>query len=220
MIAIHKEGNKIIITVLAILTVLNTIIILFTPLAFSIIVFILLSSLLFLLFLLRFFRKPIRKTDHSKANVYAPADGTIVAIDNVFEPEYFRDMRLQISIFMSVWNVHINWYPVSGKINYYKYHPGKYLIARHPKSSELNERTSIVISDDGKQEILTRQIAGFVARRVVSYAKEGVMVKSGEEMGFIKFGSRVDIFLPQGTEIKVVPGQKVTGCSTILAVLE
>lgn len=216
---IHKEGFKIIIIVIICLIVLNSAILWLTSLSLSIIAGIILLSLLFLVFILRFFRKPSRKTDHSEGFVYAAADGTIVAIEEVFEPEYFKDKRLLISIFMSVWNVHINWYPITGIIKYSKYHQGKYLLARHPKSSELNERTSIVIADNKGREILFRQIAGTVARRIVCYAIEGLKVKSGEETGFIKFGSRVDIFLPPGTQIKVTRGQKVTGGKTPLASL-
>lgn len=219
MIRIHKEGIKIITIFTAVLIVVNLLPSLFGCCFGVFNLALLIPSMLLLIFVLRFFRKPFRKTIHSPGIVYSPVDGTIVAIEEVEEPEYFKDKRLQVSVFMSVWNVHINWYPLSGIVKYIKYHPGKYLLARHPKSSELNERTSLVLQSTGNQEILLRQIAGYVARRVVFYSKEGQKVTSGHEMGFIKFGSRVDIFLPLGTEIKVKIGEKVKGCLSELAIL-
>ena len=148
--------------------------------------------------------------------IYAPADGKIVVIEQTEENEYFNDKRLQVSIFMSPTNVHVNRNPISGTVNYFKYHPGKYLVAWHPKSSKENERTTVVI-DTGEAEILMRQIAGALAKRIVNYLEEGDEVEQGKDMGFIKFGSRVDLFLPIGTKLEVEIGQKVKGNKTIIA---
>jgi phosphatidylserine decarboxylase len=150
--------------------------------------------------------------------VYAPADGKIVVIEPVFESEYFKEDRIQVSIFMSPLNVHVNRNPIGGKINYYKYHPGKFLVAWHPKSSTDNERTTIVFGE-GENAILVRQIAGAVARRICYYLKEGQEVKQGEDFGFIKFGSRVDLFLPMDANIKVQMGEVSKGNKTIIATL-
>ena len=213
---IHKEGHRISIMLFVLLSILNTAIILFTGASPWVEVPILIASLLLLLFILRFFRDPKRAVPQ-EGFIYAPADGKVVVIEKTTESEYFKDERIQVSIFMSVWNVHINWYPVAGKQSYYQYHPGKYLLARHPKSSTENERNTLVTKTTGGSEILTRQIAGIVARRIISYATAGKSVKLGDEMGFIRFGSRVDIFLPVGTEILVQPGQTVRGLITPLA---
>lgn len=213
---IHKEGHRISILLFVLLAILNTAIILFTGASPWVEVPVLIASLLLLLFILRFFRDPKRAVPQ-EGFIYAPADGKVVVIENTTESEYFKDERIQVSIFMSVWNVHINWYPVAGKQSYYQYHPGKYLLARHPKSSTENERNTLVTKTAGGSEILTRQIAGIVARRIISYATTGKSVKLGDEMGFIRFGSRVDIFLPVGTEILVRPGQTVRGLLTPLA---
>jgi phosphatidylserine decarboxylase len=168
------------------------------------------------LWIVSFFRIPMRNFVHGETNVIAPADGKVVVIEEVFEPEYFKDKRLQVSIFMSPLNVHVNRNPVSGVIKYMKYHPGKYLVAWHPKSSTLNERTTIVIAND-KTELLMRQIAGILARRIKFYVKEGDTVKQNDEFGFIRFGSRVDIFFPVGTQVNVKIGQAVQGGMTVLA---
>jgi len=213
---IHKEGQRISIMLFVILSILNTAIILFTGASPWVEVPVLIASLLLLLFILRFFRDPKRAVPQ-EGFIYAPADGKVVVIEKTTESEYFKDERIQVSIFMSVWNVHINWYPVAGKQSYYQYHPGKYLLARHPKSSTENERNTLVIKTAGGSEILTRQIAWIVARRIISYATAGKSAKLGDEMGFIRFGSRVDIFLPVGTEILVRPGQTVRGLITPLA---
>lgn len=175
-----------------------------------------LSVVLFLA-ILQFFRNPIRELVIADENlIYAPADGKIVAIEEVTEGEYFNDKRLQISIFMSPTNVHVNRNPISGTVNYFKYHPGKYLVAWHPKSSTENERTTVVIGN-GEAEILLRQIAGFMAKRIVNYVDEGERVEQGTDMGFIKFGSRVDLFLPLNADIQVEMGQKVKGNKTVIA---
>ena len=168
---------------------------------------------------LQFFRNPTRKIKVTDDNlIYAPADGKIVAIEEVFENEYFNDKRLQVSIFMSIKNVHVNRNPISGTVDYFKYHPGKYLVAWHPKSSTENERTTTVINN-GESSILLRQIAGLVAKRIVNYLEPGEQVKLGTELGFIKFGSRVDLILPLGTKVNVELGQKVRGNLTIIAEL-
>ena len=149
--------------------------------------------------------------------IYAPADGKVVVIEETLENEYFKDMRLQISIFMSPFNMHSNIYPVSGRIKYVSYHPGQNMVAWHPKSSELNERSTIVIETKDGTEILIRQIAGAVARRIVTYAKENQDVMQGDELGFIKFGSRVDVFLPVGTEVEIPILQQVKANKSIIA---
>ena len=183
----------------------------------SIKIFIQIFSVLILLIILQFFRNPKRKIIPDDNKILAPVDGKIVVIESVFEKEYFNDNRKQISIFMSPINVHITRYPVSGKIIYSKYHPGKYLVAWHPKSSEKNERTTIVINNPKYGKILYRQVAGALARRIVNYAIEGKEVIQGEDAGFIKFGSRVDLFLPLDTPVNVVLSQITKGAETIIA---
>lgn len=166
---------------------------------------------------LQFFRDPKRNTVLHEGHVIAPADGKIVVIEEVEEKEYFKDRRKQISIFMSPLNVHVTRYPVSGKVKYSKYHPGKYLVAWHPKSSEDNERTTIVVDNSVCGEIMYRQVAGAVARRIVNYAKKDQLVIQGEDAGFIKFGSRIDIFVPLDMKIDVALNQKTKGGETVLA---
>jgi len=175
-------------------------------------------SFILFVFVLRFFRYPNRPLLHVKNVVLSPCDGKVVIIQEVEETEYFKDRRLQVSVFMSIHNVHINWVPVDGKIKYFRHHQGKYLVAWHPKSSEKNERTTFVV-DNGKIEILFRQIAGYVARRIVTYVKENEVVIQNQQLGFIKFGSRMDLFLPLGTEICVKEGDIVIGTETIIAKL-
>lgn len=170
--------------------------------------------------IVRFFRNPPRYSDNTENGVVSPCDGKVVVIEEVEETEYFKEKRIQISIFMSPLNVHVNRNPVSGVFSYFKYHPGKYLVAWHPKSSTENERTTSVIKTDAGVEVLFRQIAGAVARRIRWYIKPGDNAAKGEEMGFIKFGSRVDVYLPIGTEIKVELDQKVSAADTLLAVLK
>jgi phosphatidylserine decarboxylase len=173
--------------------------------------------LVFFILILQFFRDPKRKTILNDDHVIAPADGKVVVIEEVVESEYFKDKRRQISIFMSPLNVHVTRYPVSGHIKYSQYHPGKYLVAWHPKSSIDNERTTIVVDNSSSGEILYRQIAGAVARRIVNYAKKGQTVIQGEDAGFIKFGSRIDIFVPLEMKICVELDQKTKGGETIIA---
>ena len=171
----------------------------------------------FTIFILSFFRVPKRVANGSGTLVSAPADGKVVIVEEVEEPEYFKGKRIQVSVFMSFFNVHVNWFPISGEVVHYKYHPGKYVAAFYPKSSEKNERTTIVIRNENGTEILTRQIAGLVARRVVCYAQKGKMVEAGGPEGFIKFGSRADIFLPLDAKINVKVGDKVVGSESIIA---
>ena len=175
------------------------------------------SALLVLIIILQFFRNPKRTVILNDNQILAPVDGKVVVIEEVFEGEYFKDKRLQISIFMSPINVHVTRYPLSGIVKFSKYHPGKFLVAWHPKASEENERTTVVIENKTFGEILYRQIAGALARRIVNYAEEGMQVIQGTDAGFIKFGSRVDIFLPLGTPINVVLNQKAVGGKTIIA---
>ena len=214
---VHKEGYKILGYGFIAMLTLNVLIFLFGGNDVFLRWGVLALSVLFYLFLLLFFRRPERKLEPSAGLVYAPADGKVVVIEETEEKEYFKDRRLQVSIFMSPLNVHSNRYPVSGKIKYVKYHPGNYMVAWHPKSSELNERSTIVVETAEGKEILIRQIAGAVARRIVTYAKENQNVMQGDELGFIKFGSRVDIFLPVGTEIEIPILQHVKANKDIIA---
>ena len=174
-------------------------------------------SFAFYLIVLQFFRNPVREVLVADNDiVYAPADGRVCVIEEVFESEYFHEKRLQVSIFMSPFNVHVNRNPVSGVVNYFKYHPGKYLVAWHPKSSTENERTTVVY-DLGETKILMRQIAGALAKRIKWYIHEGDRVEQGRDMGFIKFGSRVDLFLPLDAKIEVTMNQQVKGNKTVVA---
>mgnify|MGYP001574236940 CR=1 FL=1 len=215
--SIHKEGYLIILGALILLVVINIAVhFLFPGNRWVQNILYWISGILFIL-ILQFFRSPIRDISPLPNVIIAPADGKVVVIEEVEEPEYFKGARRQISIFMSPLNVHVNWYPISGKVNYFKYHAGDYLVAWHPKSSTLNERTTLVIEDNNQREVLVRQIAGAVARRIVCYSKEGQSVTQGQQMGFIKFGSRVDLFIPLDAKVNVKTGQQVTGCKTIMA---
>lgn len=171
------------------------------------------------IFFICFFRDPKRTPTGDGHKVTAPADGKIVIIQEVNEDEYFHDRRLQVSVFMSFFNVHINWAPISGIVSFFRYHRGNYLAAWHPKSSTKNERTTIVFKNEDGTEVLCRQIAGLFARRVVCYAEYEKPFKAGEQIGFIKFGSRADVFLPIGTKVNVSIGDKVTGSETVIAEL-
>jgi phosphatidylserine decarboxylase len=174
-------------------------------------------GIVFLILIVQFFRNPTRYTALNENHIIAPADGKIVVIEETEEPEYFKDKRIQVSIFMSPLNVHVNRNPISGHVSYLKYHSGKYLTAWHPKSSTENERTSIVIKTDEGKEVLFRQIAGAVARRICYYVIEKQKVTQGKEMGFIKFGSRIDLFLPLDTKIQVKLNDKTKGGETVIA---
>ena len=213
----HKEGSKIIL-----ITLLLVVGIIFSADYFlkdinwlRTVVF--LFALVILLLVLQFFRNPTRVADNSDNHILAPVDGKVVVIEEVYEPEYFKDKRLMVSIFMSPINVHVTRYCVNGIVKYSKYHPGKYLVAWHPKASEENERTTVVINNRIYGEIMYRQIAGALARRIVNYAQEGMRVVQGKDAGFIKFGSRVDIYLPLGTEINVKLGEKAIGNKTVIS---
>ena len=214
----HKEGGKIILiatTLTVVITLLATELCAISWLVKSIQI----STLLLLILILQFFRNPDRTISVNNSVILAPVDGKVVVIEEVFEEEYFKDKRLQISIFMSPINVHVTRYALSGIVKYSKYHPGKYLVAWHPKASTENERTTVVIENQFFGEILYRQIAGALARRIVNYAHEGLQVSQGDDAGFIKFGSRVDLFFPIGTKIEVKLQQKAIGNKTIIASL-
>ncbi|MGB0255817.1 MAG: phosphatidylserine decarboxylase family protein [Flavobacteriaceae bacterium] len=176
-----------------------------------------LVALVLLILVLQFFRNPKRNTPIDDSLLYAPVDGKVVVIEEVFEKEFFKDKRLQVSIFMSPINVHVTRYCMSGKVVFSKYHPGKYLVAWHPKSSEENERTTIVLENKSFGQVLYRQIAGALARRIVNYAKEGTQVVQGTDAGFIKFGSRIDLYLPLGTPLNVSLNQVVKGGIDVIA---
>lgn len=215
----HKEGAKIILTSTTIFVAL----LLLTPMITDnpwILKTIQIILLALLILVLQFFRNPKRPLEVNDYQIIAPVDGKVVVIEEVEEPEYFKDKRLQVSIFMSPINVHVTRYLTSGKVKYSKYHPGKYLVAWHPKASTENERTTVVIENRIFGEILYRQIAGALAKRIVNYAEEGMTVRQGEDAGFIKFGSRVDIYLPIGTKVNVTIGQKAVGNKTIIATKE
>lgn len=181
---------------------------------------ILVITILLFLLVIQFFRNPKRKTAINNENVVAPVDGKVVVIEEVYEKEYFKDKRLQVSIFMSPINVHVTRHPVGGKVKFSKYHPGKFLVAWHPKSSEENERTTVVVENEVAGEILYRQIAGAMAKRIVNYAKEGDEVVQGSDSGFIKFGSRVDVFMPLGTPLNVQLNQKVKGGVSVIGKIQ
>jgi phosphatidylserine decarboxylase len=173
-------------------------------------------GLWFFIMIVRFFRSPDRKLMGGDGLIVSPADGKVVVIEKTIEPEYFKDERIQVSIFMSATNVHVNWFPVTGMISYYFYHPGKHMVAFNPKSSLENERATTVIKTDNGKEILVRQIAGAVARRIVTYPKVGSPEIQGDELGFIKFGSRVDLLLPLDAKIDVILNQNVVGKQTVI----
>ena len=216
MIRFHKEGYKIIvitfiIVIAAILLAEKFIDIVWVTKSIQIL------AVAFLIIVLQFFRNPKRVAQLNENTIVAPVDGKVVVIEEVEEPEYFKDKRLQVSIFMSPINVHVTRYAMSGKIKYSKYHPGKYLVAWHPKASTDNERTTIVIHNDSFGDVLYRQIAGALAKRIVNYAIEGEEVVQGTDAGFIKFGSRVDLYFPLGTKLNVSLGDKVKGGTQVIA---
>jgi len=216
-IYIHKEGYKLLAIGLITLVILNIVVnIIWANLGIVKWAFFICSFILYI-FLLFFFRLPVRNFETDPGLIYAPADGKVVVIEETMENEYFKDMRLQVSIFMSPFNMHSNRYPVSGKVKYVCYHSGQNMVAWHPKSSELNERSTIVIETKEGTKVMVRQIAGAVARRIVTYAKENLDVLQGDELGFIKFGSRVDIFLPLGTEVEIPILQQVKANKSIIA---
>jgi phosphatidylserine decarboxylase len=212
----HKEGSKIIqisIIIFIVLLIGST----FVFSNFWILKSVQILLIFLLVLILQFFRNPNRSLQPNDTIIIAPVDGKVVVIEEVFEAEYFKDKRLQVSIFMSPINVHVTRYALSGTVKYSKYHPGKYLVAWDPKSSTENERTTIVIDNPVFGEVLYRQIAGALAKRIVNYAEEGTQVLQGDDAGFIKFGSRVDIYLPLGTKVNVQLNQKAIGNRTVIA---
>lgn len=214
---IHKEGHRMLITLAIILTIINLVIFFIFPENGSLLAIVAGLSLLIFLMILQFFRNPSRNYSINENQILAPADGKVVVIEEVEENEYYKGKRRQISVFMSPVNVHINRNPISGIVKYFRYHPGKYLVAWHPKSSLENERTTVVLENKMNQSILMRQIAGALAKRIVWYIKESDSVSQTEEFGFIKFGSRVDVFVPLDAKIKVELGQTTKGGITVLA---
>jgi len=214
---IHKEGYKIIFNSFLILALPVVVVSFFFPGSRGF-WYLLTAAIILFILIVRFFRFPAREPNIDSTAVIAPADGKIVIVKQVYEGEFLKRECIQVSVFMNVFNVHINWFPVKGLVKYYKYHPGRYLVAMHPKSSEKNERTTIVVENE-RGIVLFRQIAGYLARRIVCYAKEGEMTDQGDQAGFIKFGSRVDLFLPLDARIQVTKGQKVKGRQTVIAKL-
>ncbi len=212
----HKEGYKIIL--ITFIIIIGSFLLIDN---FSSIVwlrsFLMFTLLLFLILILQFFRNPKRNTCLNSKQVVSPVDGKVVVIEEVFEKEFFKEKRLQVSVFMSPINVHVTRYPIGGNVIFSKYHPGKYLVAWHPKASEENERTTVVVENKTYGKVLYRQIAGALAKRIVNYAKQDNKATQGEDSGFIKFGSRVDLYLPLDTKIKVELNQKVRGGESVIA---
>lgn len=212
----HKEGYTSLALVILFIFVINAVADYYNASEIIKWLIYIISAFLFIT-IVQFFRSPKKIISRDDSVVLCPADGKVVVIEETEENEYFKDKRIQVSIFMSPVNVHVNRNPISGVVSYFKYHPGKFLVAWHPKSSTDNERTTVVVKKDNDVEVLFRQIAGALARRIVWYVKENQQVLQGEEFGFIKFGSRVDLFLPLGTKIDVNIGDKVVGGKTIIA---
>ncbi len=216
---IHKEGRTLLFVLLIVFFAVNWAVSYLMPAATALQNVVLGVSIAFYLIILQFFRNPIFQISKNEKTVLAPADGKVVVIEETDETEYLNSRRKQISIFMSPVNVHVNRMPVGGSISYFKYHPGKYLVAWHPKSSTENERTTVVAKMKNGTEVLFRQIAGALARRIKWYVKEGQSLDQGQEFGFIKFGSRVDIFLPLDAVVKVKIGEVTKGGRTVIAEL-
>ncbi|MEI2760263.1 MAG: phosphatidylserine decarboxylase family protein [Bacteroidia bacterium] len=216
---IHREGKNWVWGTLITVLLINLFVLNFRAEHDWITVLVLIVTIVFFLLILQFFRYPKRNITRNENYVIAPADGKVVVIERTEESEYYKDKRIQVSIFMSPINVHANWYPMSGKIKFLRYHKGKYLVAWHPKASTENERSTIVVEKDSNKTILLRQIAGALAKRIVYYPRENDLVKQGAEMGFIKFGSRVDIYLPLTAKINVELNQKTKGGVTVIAEL-
>ena len=216
---IHKEGYTSIALCILLIFVVNALIQFYYPDAHVLKWLVYILSFALFVIILQFFRSPHFPISVDEKNVLCPADGKVVVIEETDETEFLKDRRIQISVFMSPINVHVNRNPIAGVVKYFRYHPGKYLVAWHPKSSTENERTTIVIENSKGIPVLFRQIAGAMARRIVWYVKEGDKVEQGQQFGFIKFGSRVDIFLPLGTKINVALGEVVQGGRTVLATL-
>ena len=217
--SIHKEGFKILVFLILFLLVLILLIRHFFLEDMVLRYFVISASLLLFFFVLQFFRHPNVKVPYNEDHILAPADGKVVVVEKNIEDECLKDERIQISIFMSPVNVHVNRSPAEGTVKYFKYHPGKYLVAWHPKSSTLNERTTMILTLKNGLDIVVRQIAGIMARRIKYYVKEGDSLDQGAEFGFIRFGSRLDVFLPTDAEIRVKPGMITRAGKTVLAVL-
>lgn len=217
---IHKEGYTSLALCILFIFIINALAHFYLPEVSSLRWGLYLFSFVLFVIILQFFRSPSIKISRNSAHIVCPADGKVVVIEETDETEYLKDRRIQLSIFMSPVNVHVNRFPIGGIVKFFKYHPGKFLVAWHPKSSTENERTTVVVENNQGVAILFRQIAGALARRIICYAKEGEKVEQGEQFGFIKFGSRVDVFLPLGTEIKVNLGETVKGGITVLAELK
>ena len=215
----HKEGHKIIIVTLIIVVAGFLLVDSFIDITWLRTI-IMITLLVFLILILQFFRNPKRNTHLNDNQVISPVDGKVVVIEEVFEKEYFKEKRLQVSVFMSPLNVHVTRYPIAGNVVFSKYHPGKYLVAWHPKASEENERTTVVVENKTYGKVLHRQIAGALAKRIVNYAKVDNKAIQGGESGFIKFGSRVDLYLPLDTKIKVELNQKVRGGESVIAEID
>ena len=216
---IHKAGYTLLFKAFVLFAFINVLVYAFIP---NIIVFravLIVSGILYLL-MVNFFRFPNRHIVMKDNTILAPADGKIVVVEETFEPEYLKKQCIQVSIFMNIFNVHINWFPINGIIKFFIYHQGRYMAAYLPKSSTENERTTIAIEATNGQEIVMRQIAGAMAKRIVSYAPVGGKARQNEHAGFIKFGSRVDLYLPLGTKIDVKLGQKVTGSQTLIGTFQ
>jgi len=216
---IHREGKNWVWGTFITVLLINFLVLNFRAEHDWITVLVLIVTLVFFLLILQFFRYPKRNITRNENYVIAPADGKVVVIERTEESEYYKDKRIQVSIFMSPINVHANWYPMSGKIKFLRYHKGKYLVAWHPKASTENERSTIVVEKDSNKTILLRQIAGALAKRIVYYPRENDLVKQGAEMGFIKFGSRVDIYLPLTAKINVTQSENQRGGVTVIAEL-
>ncbi|MEM7055608.1 MAG: phosphatidylserine decarboxylase family protein [Bacteroidota bacterium] len=217
--SIHREGTSILFSMLVVLVLLNLVFIKALRISRWRYTLLTMASVLLYLWMLYFFRNPSRDIMIQEGVILSPADGKIVAIQPVYEDEYFQEDCIQVSIFMSPFNVHVNRSPISGTIQYFKYHPGQYLVAFHPKSSTKNERTTVAVKRQDGMELLFRQIAGFMARRIKFYPQQDDFIKQGDEVGFIKFGSRLDVFLPLGAQVKVKLGERVRGGISVLAEL-
>ena len=223
---IHKKGYGVIATVFTVLVLITVgLMMLLNAILetthWTILAGVIIIGVIIFVWSITFFRVPTkRKITHEENAVVSSADGEIVAIEEVEEKEYFHDKRIQVSVFMSAYDVHVNWFPINGVVSYVKYHPGKKLFAINPKSSELNERNSVVVKDEKGREVLFRQVAGVMARRIVCNIKEGDKAEGGKEFGMIKFGSRVDFFLPIDADIQVEMGDDITGQVSVLAYLK
>ena len=215
---LHKEGRVIMPVSFLIIAAITALLLFLVQSIIWLAAIVVISAVVFFALIVRFFRVPVKDTPTNPNHVISPCDGKVVVIEDVEEPEYFKGKRKQVSIFMSPLNVHVNYYPVAGEVVYQKYHSGKYLVAFHPKSSTENERTTVVVNN-GKTDVLFRQIAGAVARRIVCYAKPKDTAVQGDEFGFIKFGSRIDLYLPLDAEVNVNLEQKVIGAETVIATI-